>query len=297
MKSKQETILITGASGFTGKHACNYFVQEGMRVVGLSRTAEQPDTPYEYRQHDLSDYEGLEYIVQKINPTYILHLAGMNSVSTSWEDPIQCMNTNLISTLNVLEAVRKKAPGCQVLVVGSLLQFNPLNETHAPHPYSLSKSFQTIAAQNWSHFFNQKIMIAKPSNLIGPGHSSGVCSIFAQKMISIENGETENQFSINPNVVRDFVDVRDAVRAYHTLLKHGENGQIYEIGSGKGKSLREIVDELQKLTTTQLNVTETSENEVDVYVAENVRPITRLNWKPIISFSHSISDIVMYFRT
>ena len=99
---------------------------------------------------------------------------------------------------------------------------------------------------------DSNIIIAKPSNLIGPGASNGICSILAKKMIDIESGRSKAVIEVNSlKDSRDFLDVRDAVKAYHVLLRDGINGKQYNIGSGVKRSLLEVLEQYKELT--QLN--------------------------------------------
>lgn len=87
-------------------------------------------------------------------------------------------------TAYLLEAVRKENPSCKILVAGSALQYDPANISTLTHPYSLSKTYQIQIARGWAALYEMDIVIAKPSNLIGPGFSNGVCSILVKIIIN-----------------------------------------------------------------------------------------------------------------
>lgn len=290
-------ILITGASGFTGIHACEYFFSKGYEVVGIVRDSKTKISNGQSIQCDLEDNAQVKRVIEEIKPDYVLHLAGKNNVVQSWDNPSSFIHTNVLGTVHLLEGIRVTAPKSKVLVVGSMLQ-QPLREP-ANHPYSLSKSLQVLIAQNWGKMFNLNIMIAKPCNLIGPGPSQGVTSIFAEKIIQMEKGEIDPFFE-NQNVlaVRDFLDVRDAVAAYEMILRKGMAGECYEIGTGKFRSIGEMLIEFKSHTNIPFQVKANKEQAsfTEAFYYLYLEKIKGLGWAPTFSFSTSLYDILEYYR-
>ena len=107
-------------------------------------------------------------------------LAGQNHLGLSWNDPVSTLEANFLSTLYLIDALRHENPNCKTVVVGSALQFEPNDMSTLTHPYSFIKTLQVQVAQAWANLYNLHIVIAKPSNLIGPGLSNRVC-LFSQK--------------------------------------------------------------------------------------------------------------------
>lgn len=198
-------LVITGAGGFSGEHACRHFVSQGWNVTAVLRQQNSPHEP-EWLQHvetvaycDLSSRQETETLIARTRPEYVLHLAGMNAVGTSWSDPIAALQSNVMGTVHLLEAVRQlnlsnQAPvdgsnsggqgkACRVLVIGSMLRFKlPMADESGgpPHPYSLSKTMQVLVAQSWASLYGLEVIAAEPANLIGPGRSSGLCKLLAR---------------------------------------------------------------------------------------------------------------------
>ncbi|MFZ0446298.1 MAG: NAD-dependent epimerase/dehydratase family protein [Bacillus sp. (in: firmicutes)] len=251
--NKLNKLLITGASGFTGQHACRHFVKTGFDVTamtGNNAVNEQVRTEH----CDLTDKVGVINIVKEIKPDYLLHLAGHNHVGESWLHPGLSLEANVMSTLHLIDALREENPSCKIVVVGSALQFVPHHITTLKHPYSLSKTLQALIAQSWQVLYNMHISIAKSSNLIGPGKSNGVCSIFAKKIVYMEENKIEKILEVNNlQAQRDFIDVRDAVRAYEILLTTGISGEVYEIVSGKSHSLEDLINIFKSLTNVEFH--------------------------------------------
>ena len=117
--------------------------------------------------------------IKAVKPDYILHTAGKNDVKESWEKPAEYVTVNVLATVHLLEAVRKVKNNGKILVIGSALEFDPSGLPN--HPYGLTKTFQSLVAKSWDTLFHLPIMIAKPTNLIGPGPSNGFCSLIAEK--------------------------------------------------------------------------------------------------------------------
>ncbi len=290
-------ILITGASGFTGLHACKHFSDSGYKVIGLVNSNKTKGDNIPIYKCDLMEQKQLDIIIEKIKPDYILHLAGENNVKKSWENPLHSFHVNVTGTLNLLESVRKFVPACRVLIVGSMIDFNPCNKMQANHPYGITKYFQSVLTQYWAGLFNIHALLAKPSNLVGPGRSSGVSSIFAQKIATIEKRRGMAELPIeNIHAQRDFLDVRDAVKAYEVLLNKGEVQQTYEIGSGVSRALIEVVTTLLVFSEAKVKCQTDPQAEPQAPFLVNTSEISELGWAPSIPFQQSMKDTLNYYR-
>jgi GDP-4-dehydro-6-deoxy-D-mannose reductase len=298
MKEEKAIMLITGAGGFTGSHACSYFHSNGYEVYGMYRKLPLYDTKsWKKVEADLTSMVSIEKVLQDIKPQFLLHLAGSNSVAVSWENPYQSFLSNVLGTLNLLEAVRKHSPQTKLVVTGSLLQFSQEEGSRPEHPYGVTKLFQSLLSEYWFTLFSMNIVRAKPSNLIGPGPSRGICSIMAEKVIQMENGCLEPVLKVTHfDNTRDFLDVRDAVRAYEILFLRGEAGEEYEIASGKARTLGEVLRMIIGQTTVEIKISQDQDKQPDFYTANNLEKIHQLGWKPCITFEQSIQDIFKSLR-
>jgi len=290
-------LLITGANGFTGNHACSHFAKAGFKVIAVVRN-HAPAGLFQTVVCDLTNKEAVTEMIKKVKPQYLLHLAGQNHVGESWIDPVSSLEANFLSTLYLIEALRHENPTCKIIVVGSALQFNPQEISTLKHPYSLSKTLQVLIAQSWEELYKLPIIIAKPSNLIGPGISNGVCSIFAKNIVAMEEGRSEKKLEVNNlHAQRDFIDVRDVVNAYETLFHKGISGEIYDITSGKSRSLGEVIKCFSLLANTEFKMVTTSKIEKELPCENPSSLLNKLGWKPIIPFEVSILDILNFYRS
>lgn len=297
MKNKP-TILITGASGFTGQHACQHFVQLGWHVIAVVRKHHFDLKRVKVCKCNVTDKYEVTALISKEQPDFVLHLAGLNSVAASWEDPDQSIEANVLSTLYLLEALRTESPRTRVVVVGSALQHDFIKDGPPPHPYSLSKSMQMVIAESWASLYKVNVILAKPSNLIGPGNSNGVCSVIARKIVQMEEKQqVDGKLYLNDlSIQRDFLDVRDVITAYDLLLHSGEIGKVYEIGSGKSHALEEIVLHMKRLTKINITIEAKENRNNEPKVKMTMKDINALGWTPTRSLHSSLSDTLNYYR-
>lgn len=289
-------LLITGANGFTGNHACSHFAKAGFKVIAVVRNHAPADL-FQTEICDLTNKKAVTEMIKKVKPQYLLHLAGQNHVEESWIDPVSSLEANFLSTLYLIEALRHENPTCKIIVVGSALQFNPQEISTLKHPYSLSKTLQVLIAQSWAELYKLPIIIAKPSNLIGPGISNGVCSIFAKKIVDMEKKYTEKVLEVsNPYAQRDFIDVRDVVYAYETLFKKGSSGKLYDIASGDSRSLAKVIDTFKKITNEEFKVVCTANSKKEENIKISCLNLRQLGWQPLIPFEVSLLDILNFYR-
>ncbi|TKI12938.1 NAD-dependent epimerase/dehydratase family protein [Bacillus wiedmannii] len=281
---KNASLLITGANGFTGRHACQYFLEQGFHVIPMFQNRAHREIIRNGITCNLTNKSEVMKVMKQIKPDYVLHLAGKNSVIESWTAALEYVEVNVIGTLYLLEAIKQEVPHC-------------ITNIKISNPYSLSKTMQVIIAEAWSELMNSNIIIAKPSNLIGPGVSNGICSILAKKMITIESNKSEAIIEVNSlKDSRDFLDVRDAVKAYHVLLRDGINGKQYNIGSGIKRSLLDVIEQYKELTQLSFSIKEAEHSGSESNESLVIEDIKMLGWVPEIQFHQSLKDVLEYAK-
>ncbi|HEY2494206.1 MAG TPA: NAD(P)-dependent oxidoreductase, partial [Paenibacillus sp.] len=283
-----------------GRHACDYFATKGIRVVAVIRRPDSlpPIAGVEPWVCDLTVRDEVQTLVHHVCPDFVLHLAGKNSVPESWSDPLLYMETNVLSTLTLLDALRSHSES-RILIVGSRLKFPLAIPPRPPHPYSLSKTLEECAVLSWRELFQQHISIAEPSNLMGPGPSTGICALLARHIVNSEQGKSMSPFRISSRYdTRDFVDVRDAILAYDLILEKGESGRVYPICSGFERSLGDIATSMVEKAKVPIllemgNAPQTS----SIHDEDRCKDLHDMGWKPQIPWEQSLLDIMEYFRT
>jgi GDP-4-dehydro-6-deoxy-D-mannose reductase len=312
--------LITGVGGFAGSHLADWLLAapgaETPEVWGCDLTSERrPFHPPELRlvATDLRDPEAARGLIERVRPDRIFHLAGQAYVGDSWADPWQTLETNLRAQVNLLEAVVASGMRPRVLVVGSADEYGPvtpeqlpLTETHElrpDSPYSVSKVGQDLLGLQYYLSYELPVVRVRPFNHIGPRQNRRfVAASFAAQIAGIEAKHLAPVLRVgNLAARRDFTDVRDVVRAYALVLEQGELGEVYNIGSGRSRSIAEVLQGLLALSTTEITV-EHDESRLRVadvpdLVCDAARLKARTGWHPRIAFEQSLADVLNYERS
>ncbi|MED1862803.1 NAD-dependent epimerase/dehydratase family protein [Fictibacillus nanhaiensis] len=286
----KKRIVITGAAGFTGNHACQHFADKGYEVIGIARSF-LSNLKFHVVTCDLLDKEKVSEVFNMYKPDFCLHLAGVNSVPLSWDNPTTTIEANVLGTLYLLEAIRKAVPLCRTVIVSSAL-------SGIDHPYGVSKKHQEELVMDWAHLFDLQLIVAKPCNLIGPGKSPGFVSFLANRIIQMESSGNHSAISISHlQNEREFLDVRDAISGYEVLLKRGTKRKTYELGSGKMTTLLEVADIFQTLTKERLTFLEKTDSPDKSPHVTNSRLLQELQWQKKYPIEISIQHILSYYRS
>ena len=236
-------VLITGVGGFVGKHLAEQCAEQGAEVLGVGRSP-LSGTPFAYEQLDLLDGGAVRELVARYAPERVFHLAALASVAHSWGTPIDVVQSNVTSTLNLLEALRVEAPETLLLTSSSGEEYGavepaalPVREDHGlrpQNPYAVSKAMSDLLAGFYADAHGLRVVRARAFNHAGPGQSDTyVVSSFARQIAEAEAAAPEDGRAListgNAEVRRDFSDVRDVVRAYWLLLERGEAERVQRV--------------------------------------------------------------------
>lgn len=312
--------LVTGVSGFVGGHLVEHLISEGDSVVGLSTSGRWPqelkhlEKLVRIEAFDLIEQSesALADLIRRKQPDVIYHLAAQSNPQGSMSDPRGTWSLNLGGSLNLLEAVKSSDQKLRVILVGSGVcygnpdaKFIPVNEDcplRPNNPYAASKAaVDLLGVQNYLAHGTHTVIV-RPFNHAGPRQSARyVLASLALHVAEVEKGVRAFVDVGNLNVVRDFVDVRDVVRAYRQLACSGQGGEIYNLGSGQGTK---IADALQFLCSQ-------ATKEIPVHVdAARVRPVDQplliadasklrnaVGWEPQYTIEQTLTDMLKLSRT
>lgn len=297
--------LITGSTGFVGPYLKRELEAHGYEVFGLDRN--NPENLENIFCGDICDADSVDSVIKEVVPDEVYHLAGFSSVKKSFEEPELTMNINFGGTKNLLEAVREFCPKSKVLIVGSADVYGkpqriPINETEVTQetsPYSKSRIAQEKLVEEFKDLF---IVVSRSFNHTGPGQSETfVLPDFVKQVVEIEKGMKDTVISTgNLNVIRDFSDVRDVVLAYYLLLQKGKKGEIYNVGSGKGYDLGELLSEIIAFSDMKIVVKQDPSKirpiEIPQLVADISKIVEHTGWKPSYSIDRTLRDLLDYWR-
>jgi GDP-4-dehydro-6-deoxy-D-mannose reductase len=308
-------VLITGATGFAGSHLVEQLagLHEGARarIVGWGRSA--PSTEFAHLARwvviDLLDRERVRSAIASLRPAAIFHLAGAPQVAESWRDSARPLEGNVLATEHLFDAVRRAELRCRILVAGSASVYapsdTPINEGDplAPaNPYALSKLAQEQLALRAFTDDGLDIVMVRAFNHTGPRQSPAfVAPSMARQIALIEHGRIEPVMRVGAlEARRDFTDVRDVVRAYVGLMKQGRSGEIYNVGSGTGRSIRSLLDALLARSRVEVRVETEADRlrpaETAALVADTTRLYNQTGWRPEIAFESMLDRLLEYWR-
>lgn len=315
-------LLITGFTGFVSQHFLDLLNKEepGSIVLGIDKNSPDfnfstfPDLTISFENIDLLNKAATDKIIDSFQPEYVLHLASVSSVAQSWHTPLDSFVNNTNIFLNLVEQIRLKQLRCRILSVGSSEEFGEVTELELPlteehplkplSPYAVARVSQEMLSKIYADGYSMDIVMTRSFNHIGPGQRDVfVISSFAKQLVQLskEPSATKTITTGNLAVIRDFVDVRDVVRAYYLLLKSGRRGEVYNICSGKGIVLKDIISTMSELLDINVN---TLVNPALIRPNENKKVIgsyqkikTELGWQPEIDTKKSLADIIQYWQS
>jgi GDP-4-dehydro-6-deoxy-D-mannose reductase len=303
-------VLITGATGFAGGHLVESLAPSH-RLVGWGRSTPRPEIArlIESQAVDLLDREQVRSAIASLRPATIFHLAGAPQVAESWRDTTKPLAGNVLATSHLLDAIRRAGLTCRVLVTGSAAVYAPSDspikedDTLAPgNPYALSKLAQEQLAMRAFADDGLDVVMVRPFNHTGPRQPPAfVAPSMARQIALIEQGDVEPVIRVgNLDARRDFTDVRDVVRAYMSLAERGASGEIYNVGSGVGRTIQSLLDALRSRARTEVRVEVDPDRlrpaETSALVADTTRLRDRTGWSPQISFESMLDSLLDYWR-
>lgn len=311
--------IITGFSGFVSKNFLEYLDDNSLSSVILGIDVHNPDFELNIFEHlkikfeksDLKDKEKLCKLIYDFQPDYILNLASYSSVAASWKSPGSSFQNNVNIFVNLLEVIRTVGLKCRILSVGSSEEYGevkvndlPLRENqilNPSSPFGIARVTQEMIAKLYVSVYGLDIIMTRSFNHIGAGQRDNFAvSSFAKQLVSIKR-KSLNEFVLagDVSIVRDFIDVRDVVRAYHQLLMKGRKGEIYNICSGYGISLHNIIQIMCEILEVDILIKEDKKlnrpKDNPVIIGSNEKIQKEINWHTEIPLEESLRDVIRYY--
>jgi len=312
-------VLITGITGFVGSHMADYALAQGAEVVGASRRLHKTENIEHLRsritliESDLRDMSSVRALVETSHASHVIHLAAQSFVGASWQSPVETLSTNIISQVNLLEAIRGLTPLPRFLTVGSSEEYGfvyedelPIKETNPFRPlspYAVSKVAQDLLGYQYFRSYGLPIVRTRAFNHEGPRRRDVfVTSSFAKQVAEIEAGQREPVVYVGDlEPRRDYSDVRDIVRGYWLVLQHGEPGEVYNLCSGRSWSIRRVLDFLLARSTVKgiavkVDPLQLRPSDVMVLEGDPSKIEKATGWRAEIPFEQTLADLLDYWR-
>ncbi len=316
--SQPKTILVTGGTGFAGRHLIELLDKTfdcQIVATGFSHTAPKNISFSEkvrYMSLDLTNHSAVFELIKAIQPNWIFHLAAISIVGASFERAAEVFHNNLTLQLNVLEAVREHSPQARVLVIGSGTEYGIKTASQSEgiafseedplqplSPYAVSKVTQDLLGLAYANSYGLDIVRVRPFNHIGLGQTADFAiPAFASQIVAVERGEQKEVKVGNLEPIRDLSDVRDVVKAYVLLMEKGVRGEVYNVGSGQGYTMRSLLDKMIAHAKVSIDVkTDESRLRPDTSpLVSNSDKIKKLGWKPEIPLEESLKLVLEEWR-
>ena len=319
--------LITGITGMVGSHLVDFLLREtDWEIYGLCRWNDDfsninhiiPLINKKEKVHliygDLNDFPSLQEAINQSKPDYVFHLAAQSYPKTSFSAPLETLQTNIIGTANLLEAIRKSPSNPVIHVCASSEVFGrvskenlPIDEEvtfHPASPYAISKVGTDLIGRFYGEAYGMCVMTTRMFTHTGPRRGDVFAeSTFAKQIAMIENGLQEPVLKVgNLDSMRTWSDVRDAVRAYYLLVTVNPiAGEYYNIGGSFSCTVKEMLQYLlDKSTVKNIKVETDPERlrpiDADLQVPNTNKFKNHTGWQPQISFEKTMDDLLSYWR-
>jgi len=326
--NKINKVFITGITGMVGSHLTDFLLENtDWKIYGLARWTDSLDNLEHLTEEinkkdrieliygDLNDLASLITAIDKSKPDYVFHLAAQSYPQTSFDAPIETLQTNILGTANLLEALRKSPYKNAIThVCASSEVFGrvpkeklPIDEEcnfHPASPYAISKVGTDLVGRYYAEAYGMTIMTTRMFTHTGPRRGDVFSeSTFAKQIAMIEAGLQEPKIYVgNLDSLRTYADVRDAVRAYHMLVtKNPIAGEYYNIGGTFTCKIEDMLNYLIEQSTV---------DNIEVIIdPERLRPIdadlqipncskfkNHTGWEPTIPFGQTMDDLLQYWR-
>lgn len=321
-------VLITGVTGMVGSHLVDYlFENTDWEIYGFLRWQDKLDNLEHHfnrinnkdRIHliygDLNDLPSLQKAVKDSQPDYVFHLAAQSYPRTSFDAPLETLQTNIIGTANLLESLREFGKKDVVIhncssseIFGRVPKEKlPIDEEcsiHPASPYAISKVGTDLLGRYYGEAYGIKVISTRMFTHTGPRRGDVFSeSTFAKQIAMIEAGLQEPTIYVgNLKSLRTYADVRDAVKAYYMLVTENPiGGEYYNIGGEYTCEIGEMLDYLISQSTVKDIKVEVDEDrlrpiDADLQVPDTTKFREHTGWKPEYTFEQTMNDLLDYWR-
>lgn len=313
-------VLITGITGMVGSHLAEYILEQhpGVAVHGLVRWRSPREHLAEVADRvslhlgDLRDLNSLVELLRRVRPEWIFHLAAQSYVTSSFLAPADTLHTNVIGTVNLLDAVRLAGVDPKIHICSSSEVYGqvtaeevPIRETNPfrpASPYAVSKVGEDMVALQYFLSYGVKTIRTRMFTHTGPRRGEVFAeSAFAKQIAEIEAGVRPNPVRVgNLDSVRTVADVRDTVRAYWMLLDKCPPGEVYNIGGSQTMTVGDVLAILASRARCairhEVDPALLRPSDVTLQIPDTSKFRDATGWEPTIPVEQTLADLLDYHR-
>ena len=311
---ENKNILITGAAGFKGSHLVEQLSKTNARIISLVREFD-PESYFQKKElgkksvvviGDLKNPIKMADIMSQFEITSIFHLGAQPIVTTALVNPSETLKSNIMGTVNILEAARLYGNVNEILVVSSdkaygpcdRLPYNEDERLHGKAPYDVSKSCCDLIAQMYGRVYDLPIVITRCANVFGPGDLNlnriipGVFkSIIKNKIFEIRS---------DGKMIREYIYVRDTADAYISLIENitKTKGHAFNIAGHNILSVLEVVDKISKIlnNSVETKILNQAKTEIPKQYLDGSKIKQMINWEPKTNFEQAIRETFNWYE-
>ncbi len=307
-------VLVTGGSGFIGRHLLRTAIERGHETVGTflgpGEIQEIPGLPSGVRWEllDLRDRSSVDRLVDSTRPEAVFHLGAQAYAAKAWESPADTFETNVLGTVYLYEALRRHPPRDGIFLASSAAAYGAVDRQPTTeesllrpvNPYGVSKACQDMLSLQYALNFGLRIVRGRLFITTGPGKTGDALNDFAQRVAALERHGGPGKLRVgNLEVRRDISDVRDVVRAIWTVFERGDPKQPVNIGAGQSFSVRGIAETLTRLARVPITL-ETDRALLrptdEAEIRSDISRLRALGYAPSIPLERTVEDSLNYWR-
>lgn len=313
MIKQKETILVTGGTGFIGSHLVEKLIDLGYQVIVVDIELQPLSTFSLYKLDkkakllfaDIRNKDKIAWVFKKYQPEYVFHLAAQAIVGSAYELPSEALETNIMGTVNVLEAARKSDFVKGVIVASSDKaygklskgQYEEIDPLRGDHPYDVSKSCADLICQAYYKTYGLPVCVTRFGNVYGEGDLHfdriipGICkAIIKKRPLEIRS---------NGKYVRDYLYVKDVIDGYLFLMKNFDKikGEAFNFSSSETLSVLELIKKVEEILKVKIpyKILNTAKNEIP-YQHLNDSKIKKLGWENKFNLENSLERILNWYQ-
>lgn len=313
-------VLITGITGMVGSHLADYILAEhpDVEVHGILRWRSPRDNiahlagRCQLHLADLRDLRSLIEVLAAVQPDWIFHLAAQSFVPFSFTAPAETLETNVVGTSNLLEAMLQVGSKAKIHVCSSSEVYGQVQADEVPitesnplrpaSPYAVSKVGQDMLAQQYHRTYGMQTVVTRMFTHTGPRRGDVFAeSAFAKQIAEVEAGVRANPIKVgNLDSIRTIADVRDAVRAYWLLMEKCPAGEVYNIGGDVTMTVGDVLSTLEGLARCEIAHEVAPEllrsSDVTRQIPDSTPFRKATGWVPTILPEQTLADLLDYQR-